>query len=92
MESWALDRNIIHRDPPIPSKANYRYWQDRLMAIEDAFERSKPRSVSQWWHDRRDIQQWSGFWLVVVGIFLTVLFGLIQSITGIIQVIISSRQ
>ncbi|KAI1366710.1 hypothetical protein F5Y08DRAFT_351137 [Xylaria arbuscula] len=88
-----LDHNIARHDF-LPRhlnyascrKSRYPYWQNRLLAIEDAFEKAKPRSFRQWWHDTRDMQQWWGFWLVITGLFLTVLFGLIQSITGIIQV------
>ncbi|KAI3335415.1 hypothetical protein F4824DRAFT_489607 [Ustulina deusta] len=82
-----LDQNIIHRAPPAMNKSRYPYWQDKLLAIEETFEKSKPRSFLQWWHDTRDMQQWWGFWLLVTGIFLTVMFGLIQSVTGIIQVL-----
>lgn len=65
----------------------YVYWLERLMTVSESFDRSKPSSVIQWWHDRRDMGQWWGFWLIVAGIILTVIFGLIQSITGILQVI-----
>jgi hypothetical protein len=81
-----LDRNILHRTSASQCISDYPHWQTRLSAIAEALERSKPATVGQWWHDRRDMGQWWGFWLLVVGIFLTVLFGLIQSITGIIQV------
>ncbi len=92
LDSWGLDRNIVHRDRPNFNKAYYGYWREKLMAIEEAFERTKPRSISQWWHDTRDMRQWWAFWLVIIGISLTVLFGLIQSVTGIIQVVMTSRQ
>jgi hypothetical protein len=81
-----LDRNISYRNSASRCISDYPHWQTRLSAIAEALERSKPATVSQWWHDRRDMGQWWGFWLLVMGIFLTVLFGLIQSITGIIQV------
>jgi hypothetical protein len=81
-----LDRNILYRTNASQFTSDYPHWQTRLSAIAEALERSKPATVGQWWHDRRDMGQWWGFWLLVVGIFLTVLFGLIQSITGIIQV------
>lgn len=91
LQTWGLDRNINHRDPLNLNKTRYTYWKDRLLDIEATFQRAKPRSIFQWWYDRRDMQQWWGFWLVVVGIFLTVLFGLIQSITGIVQVVLAAR-
>lgn len=87
----AVDRNIMHRDPPNLDKARYHFWQEKLTIIEEAFGKAKPTGFFQWWHDRRDMQQWWGFWLVVAGIFLTVLFGLIQSVTGILQVAMSGK-
>jgi hypothetical protein len=81
-----LDPNISYRISASQCISDYPHWQTRLSAIAEALERSKPATVGQWWHDRRDMGQWWGFWLLVIGIFLTVLFGLIQSITGIIQV------
>jgi hypothetical protein len=92
IESWGLDRNLIHRDPPDHRKSSYGFWQEKLQAIEDNFDRTKPRSIFQWWHDTRDMQQWWAFWLVIIGIFLTVIFGLIQSVTGVLQVVMASRQ
>jgi hypothetical protein len=47
IDSWRLDRTVVHRDPPNQSKAFYGYWQDKLMAIEDAFERAKPKNIFQ---------------------------------------------
>ncbi|KAJ6442558.1 class I glutamine amidotransferase-like protein [Purpureocillium lavendulum] len=86
-----LDRDLMYRATADRRKGSYPYWQDRLAALCEAFDRTKPSSPMQWWHDRRDMGQWWGFWLVVAGIALTVLFGLIQSITGILQVVGASH-
>ncbi|KAH7109810.1 hypothetical protein EDB81DRAFT_833104 [Dactylonectria macrodidyma] len=83
----SLDPDIMYRDTADRNKGSYTYWQERLFSLSDAFDRTKPSSPIQWWYDRRDMGQWWGFWLVVAGIVLTVSFGLIQSITGILQVI-----
>ncbi|KAI0167562.1 hypothetical protein BJ166DRAFT_237712 [Pestalotiopsis sp. NC0098] len=61
----------------------YRFWRDRLVQLKEAFDDTRPRTVTQWWNDRRDGVQWWTFW---IAIFFTVLFGLIQSIEGGIQV------
>ncbi|KAH8886947.1 hypothetical protein GQ53DRAFT_844510 [Thozetella sp. PMI_491] len=82
-----LDHNIMYRETANRDKRGYPYWQERLCAMYETFERTKPSSPMQWWYDRRDMGQWWGFWLVVTGIFLTVIFGLIQSVTGILQVV-----
>jgi hypothetical protein len=86
VNQFGLDRNIIYRKCASRRTADYVHWQTRLLAIAEVFERSKPATFRQQWHDRRDMGQWWAFWLVVTGILLTVLFGLIQSVTGIIQV------
>lgn len=61
----------------------YRFWRDRLVQLKEAFDDTRPRTVTQWWNDRRDGVQWWTFW---IAIFFTVLFGLVQSIEGGIQV------
>jgi hypothetical protein len=63
----------------------YRYWRDRLLTIEEAFDQAEPGTLSQWWFDRRKKVQWYTFWVAIVVLILTISFGLIQSITGIVQ-------
>jgi hypothetical protein len=77
-----LDRQVVER-----GKRKYPYWQMRLVALSETFDRKMPTGPVQWWYDRRDMGRWWSYWLVMLGIFLTVLFGLIQSVTGILQVI-----
>ena len=67
--------------------AHYRVWKERLALIQQTFDRSKPDSFSQWLHDKRDSDKFYTFWFAVLAIVLTLFFGLIQSITGIIQAI-----
>ncbi|KAF9893675.1 hypothetical protein FE257_009843 [Aspergillus nanangensis] len=86
MDKHGLDRNIVYRTGVSRSVADYAHWQSRLLIIAEWYDRSRPATLRQWWHDRRDTDQWWGFWLIVVGIFLTVVFGFIQAVTGIIQV------
>jgi hypothetical protein len=38
--------------------------------------------MKQWWFDRRNKFEWATFWTAVVVFILTVVFGLIASITG----------
>lgn len=63
----------------------YKYWRDRLMILEEAFDTSEPANIAQWWYDRRKKVQWYTFWVAILVLILTVTFGLTQSITGIIQ-------
>jgi hypothetical protein len=61
----------------------YTYWHDRLVILKAEFDDSKPSTMTQWWNDRREGSQWYAIWSAIV---LTVLFGLVQSIEGALQV------
>ncbi|KAK0707007.1 hypothetical protein B0T26DRAFT_806648 [Lasiosphaeria miniovina] len=82
-----LDDQLIYRKAANRSKRGFVFWQDRLLAFSDAFDRARPSGLAQCWHDRRDMGRWWNYWLVVAGLGLAVLFGLVQSVTGILQVI-----
>ncbi|PSN66368.1 hypothetical protein BS50DRAFT_610987 [Corynespora cassiicola Philippines] len=69
----------------------FSFWRDRLVILKQAFDDSHPQSFSQWFHDRRNGVQWYTFWVAMVVLGLTLLFGLIQSIEGAIQVWASLR-
>ncbi len=66
---------------------HYQYWKERLALLQQTFDRSKPDTFRQWFYDKRDSDKFYTFWFAVVAIVLTLVFGLIQSITGIIQAI-----
>ena len=66
--------------PPSLNIDEYRFWRERLVTLHEAYQKAKPTSLKQWWQDRRDSSQWTTFWLAVVAILLTLLFGLIQSV------------
>lgn len=68
---------------------HYPYWHERLRAIQDAYDSSTPRNLRQWWFNRRDRVTWATFWLAFLVFVLTVLFGVIQSVTGIMQVYVA---
>ena len=73
---------------PVSYELNsYHFWQDRLAALDDAYQQAKPVSLMQWWRDRRDTSQWTNLRLAVAAIILTLFFGLIQSVTGIISAV-----
>jgi hypothetical protein len=65
---------------------NFRYWHDRLVILKQAFDESRPATLSQWWHDRRNGVQWYTFWVAITVLFLTVFFGMVQSVEGALQV------
>lgn len=68
---------------------NFKFWRDRLVTLKDIFDEAHPNTLVRWWKDRRrDGAQWYTF-LVVVS--FTILFGLIQSIEGVLQVYASFK-
>ena len=71
---------------------SYTYWRERLSVLHEAYQKAQPGKLAQFWRDRRDKNQWTTLWLAVLVIFLTLFFGLIQSITGILQLILAYRQ
>ncbi|KAL2125433.1 hypothetical protein VTJ04DRAFT_1798 [Mycothermus thermophilus] len=75
-------RRKVERDPEA-----YYYWLERLLKLSDAFEKTRPKSPMGWYYDRRDMGQWWNYWLVFLTLALTVLFGLVQSVTGLLQVL-----
>ncbi|SCO22669.1 uncharacterized protein FFE2_15406 [Fusarium fujikuroi] len=66
--------------------SNFCFWRDRLVILKEEFDHSTPDSFSQWWYDRRNGVQWHNFWVAIVVLGLTAVFGLIQCILASIQV------
>ena len=63
----------------------FHYWRDRLVVLKQAFDESEPNTIASWWYDDRKKVQWYTFWLAALVLLLTVVFGLIQSVSGIVQ-------
>ncbi len=57
-----------------------------LVVLKQVFDEATPQTLTQWWFDRRNGVQWYTFWVAISVFCLTMIFGLIQSITGIMQV------
>jgi hypothetical protein len=71
-----------------PAKRNiscYSFWRERLDILEEEFTESEPRTLSQWWFDRRKRVQWYTFWVAILVLALTIFFGIAQTATGAIQ-------
>lgn len=66
--------------------AQYPYWGRRFLEIRDEYDHTEPTTVKQWIVDKRKPNQRYTFWIAVVALVLALVFGLIQSITGILQV------
>jgi hypothetical protein len=60
----------------------FHFWHDRLVILKQAFDDSRPTGLTQWWFDRRNVVQWYTFWVAVAVLFLTIFFGMVQSIEG----------
>ena len=71
------------------SQSSYIYWRERLSIIQRAYDESEPKALPQWWNDRRKKVQWYTFWVAILILILTLLFGMIQSVTGIMQVYVA---
>ncbi|KAK4461478.1 hypothetical protein QBC42DRAFT_270086 [Cladorrhinum samala] len=70
----------------------FRYWRDRLIMLKQVFDEAQPKTIQQWWYDSRNGVQWYTFWVAVLVLVLTIVFGLIQSIEGALQVYASFRE
>ncbi|OJJ54767.1 hypothetical protein ASPSYDRAFT_93668 [Aspergillus sydowii CBS 593.65] len=77
-----LDHSVLNCGSAQRRMDTYRYWHDRLVILKEEFDESRPSTLSQWWNDRREGTQWYTLWVAIV---LTLLFGLIQSIVGAMQ-------
>lgn len=69
----------------------FRFWRDRLVTLKQVFDEAQPRTMSQWWNDRRNGVQWYTFWVAVLVLVLTIMFGFIQSVEGALQVYASFK-
>ena len=63
----------------------FHYWRDRLVVLKQTFDESEPQTLRSWWYDDRKKVQWYTFWIALLVLALTIAFGLIQSISGIVQ-------
>jgi len=85
-----IDTSVIccgHIRPEWRSIGHYTYWGNRLRDLKAAYDNHEPQGPLQWWRDDRKPVQWWTFWVAVLVLFLTIVFGVIQSVTGILQVI-----
>ncbi|KAH7062213.1 hypothetical protein B0J12DRAFT_230244 [Macrophomina phaseolina] len=85
----AMQQSLGPRGREIES---FEFWHHRLCAIAEAFDGVEPRGFKAWWFDRRSRVQWINFWIATAVLFLTIVFGLISSVTGLIQAYMSLQQ
>jgi hypothetical protein len=67
---------------------NLMFWRDRMGALSDAVDEATPptKALLKALNDHKQSDRWLSSWVAIVAIGLTLLFGLIQSIEGAIQV------
>ncbi|KAL8736847.1 MAG: hypothetical protein Q9181_002262, partial [Wetmoreana brouardii] len=63
----------------------FHYWRDRLVVLKQTFDDSEPNTIASWWYDDRKMVQWYTFWVAALVLLLTIVFGLIQSVSGVVQ-------
>ena len=80
LEAYAAKPAPLHLD-------SYPVWRHRLGEVQRRYDMAKPGILKQWYHDRRNKPERVTFWTAIVVIILTLIFGLISSITGILQVV-----
>jgi hypothetical protein len=85
-DAHALLRNLPHLRPADRLPGNFKYWHDRLIILNEAYQEAEAADIKALWKDRRKPHQWFDSWIAIVGFFLTVLFGMIQAVTGALQV------
>jgi hypothetical protein len=64
---------------------NFTFWHDRLVILKQVFDEARPRTLSQWWFDRRNGVQWYTFWVAILVLTLTIFFGFAQCVEGALQ-------
>ncbi|KAK0627397.1 hypothetical protein B0T14DRAFT_535243 [Immersiella caudata] len=67
------------------------FGRDRLVILNQAYDDATPKTIPQWWHDRRNSVQWYAFWVAVLVFVVTTSLGVIQCIEGALQVYMSYK-
>ncbi|KAH6949285.1 hypothetical protein DER45DRAFT_97158 [Fusarium avenaceum] len=65
---------------------DYPVWHQKLDYILEVSQSQSNLSLSSIWYDDRDQALWWTRWALITAVFFAIVFGLIQSITGIMQV------
>ncbi|KAL4881187.1 hypothetical protein BJY04DRAFT_207607 [Aspergillus karnatakaensis] len=85
----SLDPQVIGYAPIEASQrttASFHFWAERLAILNSTYDAAEPRTLGQWWADRRNPVQWATFWTAALVLALTIFFGIVQSVEGALQV------
>ncbi|KAI1122257.1 hypothetical protein F5Y10DRAFT_254496 [Nemania abortiva] len=96
LQKLCLDASPCLIDPRVALCGNLRaedrqierftFWRDRLIILKQVYDDAKPRTMQQWWYDRRNGERWFTFWVAVLVLVITITLGLIQCIESALQV------
>lgn len=64
---------------------SYQFYGTRLAEIQRRYDQARPHRLQQWWYDRRQRPEWAALMVALIVFALTVVFGVIQTVTGIMQ-------
>lgn len=69
-----------------------QFYHDRLVLLKRRYDEARPRTLAQWWYDRRDTPQWFTIVNAILILYMTLCFGMLQCILGGIQAYASWKQ
>ena len=87
-----FDGDCLNRDEYTRIAATVKplYWSERLARLQEAAQQPQPRSRLMVWIDEHTSER-NALYVAILGLFLSVLFGLLGVIIGIVQTVISYR-
>lgn len=89
-KSYILDPNVLSLEylkPEYRRIDHFVFWGGRLRKLKQAFDDHEPGGPLQWWRDDRKPVQWWTFWTAALILILTVVFGFIQSVAAVLQLL-----
>lgn len=76
-------------DHPILENFEYRYWSKRLRTLQTRVEARPPKTRITSWFERHTSER-NALTVAIIGLFLSVLFGFLSLLVGIVQVVVST--
>lgn len=71
-----------------PPDITFDYWGDRLSALYDVVKQPPPANALVAWLERHTSER-NALTIAIVGLFLSVLFGLLSFIVGLLQLVLA---
>jgi hypothetical protein len=91
-EECDLDEHILQPHAPPPRNDDeFTFYRAKLAILFNELNNPESFSIKQLWDDRRDKQRWLTLWIAVIVFILTVLFGVISTVTAIMEASFSYR-